>query len=147
MTDKYLDLMGLPRPKGESCYQYDVRKVRQDVGEAKFLGVWRLIVNHNKTLYPRPIVERQGWAFDKGIEYLIAAFHHANTTKDDVTKKLEDLVKVIDREVEEEKEIIKRDPEIRSKRQKLYQAFGRVVGSISPTKRSRGQSITGEASF
>lgn len=61
-------------------------------------------------------------------------------------EKLDALVSIVDQEVEQQKEVIKQDPEVKSKRQKVYQTFGKVLGSMSPIKRrSRGQSLTRES--
>ena len=94
-----------------------------------------MIASRCTTLYPRPIVDEQGWPFDKGLEYLIAALHYTNVSEEDASRKLETLVEVVDRELEQKKAIIERDPEVRAKRQKLYQTFGTDLGSIIPMKR------------
>ena len=52
----------------------------------------------------------------------------------------------LDQALEEEKEMLKRDPEVRSKRRRLFQAFGVALENMSPSKPlSRGLSLTRSA--
>lgn len=145
MADRYLQLMGLPRPKDQTCCDYDIRKIDEDLGRANYV-VGMEMFSGRTILFPRPIIEEQGQSFTKGQMYLVAAFHHAGISKDEAMEKLDALVSIVDQEVEQQKEVIKQDPEVKSKRQKVYQTFGKVLGSMSPTKRrSRGQSLTRES--
>lgn len=141
-ADKYLELMGLPRPNDQTCCDYDIRKIEEDVGRVNYGEGMGMLLSRT-ILFPIPIVEERGRPFYKGQMYLVAAFHHAEISKAEMMEKLDALVSVVDEEVEQQKEVIKQDPEVKSKRQKVYQAFGKALGSMSPTKRrSRGQSLT-----
>lgn len=143
-ADNYLRVMDIPAPEGQLCCEYNTKKIREEVEKDKFSVIQRLIFDH-KVLFPRP-VEGQGRPFYKGMDYLIAAFHYANTSKDDVVKKLDSLMVTLDKILDQEKDMVKRDPEIASKRRKLFQSFGVALGSISPSKRrSRGLSLAGGA--
>ena len=52
----------------------------------------------------------------------------------------------LDQTLEEEKETVKHDPEVMSKRRRLFQAFGVALENMSPSKRlSSGLSLTGSA--
>ena len=143
-ADKYLQMIGTVAPKGQLCCEYDIYSVRKAVGEVKYSTMNRLILDRD-ILFPRPI-EGQGRPFPKGRQYLVAAFHHARIPKDIVVGKLDALVATLDQTLEENKEMAKHDPEVRSKRRRLFQAFGVAVENMSPSKRlSRGFSLTGSA--
>ena len=142
-ADRYLDV---PAPDGEQCHEYDTNNVLGEVGEQRHSAIQRTIFGQ-RILFPRPM-EQQGQQFYKGSDYLIAAFHHAEMPKDAVTAKLEELTAFLDRELELEAEALKRDPEVRRKRQRVYHTFGKAWESVSPPKRrSRGLSLAGAAWF
>ena len=132
-ADKYLEMLNIPAPNEQLCCEYDIKKIRTEVGDQKHTAISRLIFDR-RVLFPRP-VEGQGRPFYKGMDYMIAAFHHAETPNTVVIKKLDDLAATLDRDLEQEKETMKRDPEVTSKRRKLFQSFGIAVGNISPSKR------------
>ena len=143
-ADNYLRVMDIPAPKGQLCCEYSTKKIIEEVRKDKYSMIKRLILDR-KVLFPRP-VESQGRPFYKGMDYLIAAFHYANTSKFDVVKKLDALIVTLDNTLEQEKDMVKRDPEVASKRRKLFQSFGIALGNISPSKRrSRGLSLAGGA--
>ncbi|KAF6238616.1 hypothetical protein HO173_003122 [Letharia columbiana] len=143
-ADRYLQMMDMAPPKGQLCCEYRTNKIRQEVGGDKHHIIRRLIFDR-KILFPRP-VQGQGRQFLKGMDYLVAAFHYANTPKEVVVKKLDALTTTLDQALEREMEVVKRDPEVKSKRRKLFQSFGVAFGNISPSKRrSRGLSLTGAA--
>ena len=134
IADRYLQLMEVPAPKGQQCHEYEINyKDYMDIGKEKYSQISELIWERI-VLFPMP-VEDQGRPFHKPREYLVSAFHHAGTSKDDVIKKLDFLAASIDREVEQQKEIVKHDPEVTSKRRKLFHAFGIALGNMSPSKR------------
>ncbi|KAL9135963.1 MAG: hypothetical protein Q9175_002826 [Cornicularia normoerica] len=143
-ADRYLEMMDVAPPRGQLCCEYSTNKIIEDVGRYKYSMLIRLIFDR-EILFPRPI-EGQGRPFYKGNHYLIAAFHYSNTPKDVVVAKLDALAAALDHDLEQEKEVVKRDPEVTSKRRKLFQSFGVALGNISPSKRwSRGLSLTGGA--
>ena len=143
-ADKYLNMMDVPAPDGQQCHEYDTNKVLDQVGEKKYGSIQQMIFDRC-ILFPLPM-KQQGRPFYKGNIYLIAAFHHANMPKDTVAEKLKELTAFLDRNLEQEVESLKRDPEVRKKRQRVYRAFGKAWDSVSPTKRrSRGLSLTGAA--
>ena len=140
-ADKYLQMMGIAAPKGQLCCEYNTYNLKKEVGEVKPSTIYRLILDR-EVLFPYQI-EGQGRPFPKGRQYLVAAFHHAQTPTDIVLEKLDTLVNTLDQALEREKEAVKRDPEVRSKRRKLFQAFGVALEDMSPNKRrSRGLSLT-----
>ena len=66
--------------------------------------------------------------------------------KDTVAEKLNELTTFLDRNLEQEAESLKCDPEVRKKSQRVYRAFRKAWNRVSPTKRrSRGLSLTGAA--
>ena len=85
--------------------------------------------------------------FYKGHHYLIAAFHAAKSTELQVVEKLDSLARILDADLEEQKDILVQVPEVTSKRRKLHEAFNKALVTMSPSKRrSRGHSLTGAAS-
>ena len=143
-ADRYLEMMGIAAPNGQSCCEYDTRRNAKEIDDKKRDTMRRLFFDRI-VLFPRPL-EYQGRPFPKGMEYLIGAFHHADTPKDIVIQKLDNLVATLDQDLEEEKERVKHDPEVTSKRRRLFQSFGVTLGNLSPSKRrSRGLSLTGNA--
>ena len=143
MADKYLEDMVVPAPSNQSCFEFDVRNVSKKVGQDKYLSIIQMICDR-KVLFPEPL-EHQGRVFYKGHIYLVVAFHEANTSKAEVEEKLDALAEKVDEELELQKDIVKRDPDVSAKRQKLFGSFG-FHGNISPVKRrSRGMSLTGAA--
>ena len=127
-ADKYLQMMGIPAPKGQLCCEYNVYNVIKEVRDSKYSTINRLILDR-KVLFPRPVAS-QGRPFHKGGEYLVAAFHHAQTPEDIIVEKLDALVATLDQALEWEKERVNCDPGVRSKRQKLSQAFGVALENI-----------------
>ncbi|KAL8903134.1 MAG: hypothetical protein Q9207_004121 [Kuettlingeria erythrocarpa] len=143
-ADDYLRLMDLPVPLGKACHEFDTRGIDDRIGVARYDEMFRLILDR-KILFPRPL-EDQGRPFYKGVDYLVAAFYIANLKKSAVTEKLDHLVQCVSQEFEYKKAIYKEVPEVKSKRQKLYRAYGIALGAISPTKRqSRGKSLGSSA--
>ena len=139
-TDNYLSIMDLPRPKNLLCHEYDTLNLPKKVGEGKYSAIEKLIDQRN--LFPDP-VKGQGRPFYKGPDYLIAAFHSASLSKEAIEQKLDIVRRSLNEDLELDKEIVKKDPEVTSKRRRLYQAFNVALGNMSPTKRhSRGQSMT-----
>ena len=140
-ADKYLQ-MGIAAPKGQLCCEYNTYNLKKEVGEVKHSSIYRLILDR-EVLFPYQI-EGQGRPFPKGRQYLVAAFHHAQTPTDIVLEKLDTLVTTLDQALEQEKEAVKRDPEVSSKRRKLFQAFGVALEDMSPSeRRAKDLSLTG----
>lgn len=143
-ADKYLQLMDVAAPRGQLCCEYDTKKIREEVGKEKYSVILRLVFDR-EILFPRP-VDGPGRPFYNGEHYLVAAFHHAYFSKVVIAEKLDALAAAMDRALEVEKEVVKRDPEVTSKRRKLFQSFGVALGNISPSKRrSKGLSLSGDA--
>lgn len=148
-ADRYLELMEVPYPNGQQCYEYDemdsYKWTSPDDGE-----ISEMLRERADVLFPRP-VEEQGLWFGKGVTYLAKAFVIAGLSKAVIQQKLDALVVIIQRDIEEQLRIVKEVPEVKTKRQKLWQVLGKVGNmspvksrsrSTSPTKRrSRGQSL------
>jgi len=141
MADEYLSIMDIPPLKSSSCYEYDVRSVCKEVDETEFSTIAQLIRDRT-VLFPMPVHD-QGRAFSKPRDYIIAAFHHAKVSKDDVVQKLNQLTAILNEDVERTKEALNQYPEIRSKRERLFHAFGERLKPVSPAERpSRGPLLT-----
>ena len=143
MADHYLSIMELPPPKDCSCFDYDVKNWAGGIPRPKH-GALTEMFRERTVLFPTPISEvDNGRTFAKPREYLIAAFHFANVSKQAVVEKLDILVELVENDVERTKESIKREPEVRSKRRRLFESVGERFRSMSPTKRrSRGESLS-----
>ena len=143
-ADRYLTMMDISTPKGQLCCEYDTKQNGQEIEKEKIFFIGRLIFDR-EILFPPPVKD-QGRPFYKGMDYLIAALHHADIPTDVIVKKLNDLAATLDQALEQEKEVVKQDPEVSSKRRRLFHSFGVALESISPKKRrSRGLSLTGSA--
>ena len=116
-ADEYLQMMDVAAPKGQPCCEYNTYRIRQEIGEDKYSMILGLIFAR-EILFPAPL-ESQGRPFYKGHHYLVAAFHHANTSNDVVVKKVDALVALLDQSLEQ-KEMVRRDPQVSSKRRKLF---------------------------
>ena len=65
-ADKYLQIMSIPPPKWQLCYQYDITKIREEVGDEKNYSLQRLFFdNDRRVLFPNPV---EGRPFYKGLE-------------------------------------------------------------------------------
>lgn len=146
LADTYLKAMDIARPLGKQCCEFDTQDLDEKSGGKKIMTIKRMIRDNFQSLFPSPTKD-QGRPFYKGMEYVAAVLHYADLSKQQVEEKLSHLEKLVDRElVEEQKDHVKRDPEMSSKRQKLYRVFGKAMGSVSPSKRrSRGLSLTSGA--
>ena len=148
-VDRYLELMEVPYPNGQQCYEYDESKSYKwrspDDREIN-----KMLRERASVLFPRP-VQNQGQWFSKGVDYVVTAFVVAGLSTAVIQQKLDALVVIIERDVQEQTRIVKEVPEVKMKRQKLWEALGKVGNmspvksrsrSTSPTKRrSRGQSL------
>ncbi len=130
IADTYLEIMEIAPPHGQSCCEYDARRNCKEIADKKHSRMRRAFFDR-KVIFPRPVA-RQGRPFSKGMDYLIGAFHHADTPEDVAIKKLDTLVKTVDQYIEQEKERVNRDPEVMAKRRKLYHSFGLALGSTFP---------------
>ncbi|KAL8880341.1 MAG: hypothetical protein Q9198_002230 [Flavoplaca austrocitrina] len=144
-ADRYLKMMAVPAPLNQECHEFDTKYIETKVGRDFYHEMTRLIFDR-QVLFPLPLgntpSSNQGRPFYKGHDYLVAAFYHAKMTKEAVVKKLDELVVSINQVFKEEEAMYKEEPELKSKRQKLFHAFGINLGSTSPWKRrSRGQSL------
>ena len=139
-ADKYIEMMGIPAPKGQLCCEFDTKQIREESDWKDQRFVIKRLIFDRKILFPPPIAG-QGRPFHKGTDYLTAALHYVNIPREDIIKKLDALAITLDESLEREKEAVKQDPEVTSKRRKLFHSFGIALGNISPSKRrSRGLS-------
>lgn len=132
-ADRYLEIMEVAAPDGLHCCELDSRKVIHAVPYEKYETIERLIFDRDKVLFPYPTFE-QGRPFYKGNLYLIAAFHNAGISIDLVTRKLDALTATLNQDLELQKQIVERDPEVTDKRQKLFHAYG-ALRNMSPSQR------------
>lgn len=129
-VDVYLQMMHVPPPKGQCCCEYNIKRVEKQVREDKHYTIRRLILDC-EILFPRPI-GCQGRPFYKGMDYLIAAFHHASLSHTAIVEKLTALTAAVDQKLDQESEIAKCDPEVASKRRKLFRSFGVASVNMCP---------------
>ncbi|KAL8938990.1 MAG: hypothetical protein Q9216_003600 [Gyalolechia sp. 2 TL-2023] len=133
-TDRYVEIMQIPAPFDKKCCEFDTRQVKQNLDWNTYFALFGLIGDRQHVLFPHPNSTQQGGTFYKGHDYLIATFHLTKLSKDAVIEKLDMLVEVIKFEVQQQKEIVKRDPEVQRKRRRLYNAYD-ISGAMSPKKR------------
>ncbi|KAI4090307.1 MAG: hypothetical protein LQ344_004855 [Seirophora lacunosa] len=139
-ADDYLRLMAIPAPLGQQCHEFNTNRLPDNVGGGRYEEMMMLVYERN--LFPSPF-EDQGRPFMKGHEYLVAAFHQANLTKQVIVDKLDALARLIKVTFDHERAIHKEKSELEPKRRKVYKVFGINLGNVSPRKRrSRGQSLS-----
>ncbi len=147
VADRYVEAMAIPPPLGQQCHEWDCyhHYYEERSGSDERYAIKRMIFDDYEVLFPSP-VEEQGRPFYKGVDYVVAALQHANLSMSEIRAKLKELEKLVDAEVENLMQSVMKDPEIVSKRQKLFGLYGKVLRSVSPSKRrSRGLSLTGSA--
>ncbi|KAL8830034.1 MAG: hypothetical protein Q9191_001673 [Dirinaria sp. TL-2023a] len=148
MADRYLQALGISPPLGQRCCDFNTKSVAKVVGSQKYVYITKLIWDC-EILFPEA-TEQQGRPFWKCVHYLTAALHHAGLTLEEVDIRVKNLAKMVDMEVDGHRDLVKRDPEIFSKRQKVFEIYGKVLRSVSPQRRaerrSRGLSLTESAS-
>ena len=132
-ADEYLESMGIPIPKGQLCCDYNTNVVLKEVGDDYYESVSSLIFER-KVLFPAPIPD-QGRPFYKGHSYMIAAFHSAGISREEIINRLDNLAARLDEDLEYQREFAKRDANLSSKRRKLFTALGVKLGNLSPIKR------------
>ena len=130
-ADRYLEMMQIPPPDNLSCCDFITHKAISCIPIRKFQWMIEKVC-HRNILFPTP-TDEQGYDFDKGPFYVMIAFHLAGTKDDEIVAKLCDLIATVEEELDQQKALLKRDPEVTSKRQKLFKAFG--LGIMSPRKR------------
>ncbi|KAL8733587.1 MAG: hypothetical protein Q9166_001995 [cf. Caloplaca sp. 2 TL-2023] len=141
-ADEHLEAMEVPRPFDKRCHEFNIKGIQNKIGQDRFREMIDLIFERS-VLLPSP-VEEQGRPFYKGHIYLVAAFYYADSSMDAMVAKLDTLAASITQDLEYHKAFIKEIPAVKSKRQKLFQAFGISSGNVSPVKRrSRGLSLAG----
>lgn len=124
MADRYLEIMGVPKPLGKTCLEFQTFCLEQQVDEETYDKMWRMIVGEK--VFPGGI-NKQGRPFSKGIEYLIAAFWYAKMDSIDVGKALMGLAGEVSREVSRLKHMVVVDfPEerVKDKRRMLWDLWG-----------------------
>ncbi|KAL8663085.1 MAG: hypothetical protein Q9202_004122 [Teloschistes flavicans] len=142
-ADYYLTYLQLPPPDDLQCSSFDTTQLDKKMPRDKLYTIMRMAWDEHPVLFPGPTAA-QGRPFRKGLQYLAYAFHAADLSKDEVQAKLTKLDRIVSAKIEEHKEEVKRDRDIRSQRQRLFGLFGKVVASVSPSKRrSRGLSLQG----
>lgn len=125
-ADEYLRAMSIPPPFDLKCHEFQTYqlpdRIDKPAGEGRYRSILDLIFER-EVLFPDSLSE-QGHQFYKGPQYLVAAFYEAGLPKKEMVEKLDTLVASVVQEIEYKKDILKNDPEIRSKRQRLLRAFG-----------------------
>lgn len=133
LADKYLKIMDIGAPRGLQCWEYNTNNLRDQIDTREYDKLHDMLKIH-EVLFPEPM-DDQGQPFSKGHDYLIAAFDAAEILPNIVAGKITMLVEIVDAEVEDKKEEVKRDPEIVLKRRKLFHSFGVALRDMSPVKR------------
>ncbi|KAL8820290.1 MAG: hypothetical protein Q9223_001456 [Gallowayella weberi] len=133
-ADRYVEMMSLSLPLSQLCHEFDIRPVKDMEDRARYDELFDLVFARAGALFPRPTVA-QGRPFYKGPFYLMAAIDCSDISLSEAATRLDEVVQIVDEEVEQHKEIFKRDPEVSNKRVKLFGSFGHSRGDISPRKR------------
>ena len=149
-ADRYLELMEVPPPNGQQCSEWDestAYKLREAPNRELISEMLR---ERADVLFPSPVAKQGQW-FSKGVSYVAIALTDAGLSKAIMEEKLDALVVIVERDLQEQTKIVREVPDVKTTRQKLWQVLGKVGNmspvksrsrSTSPTKRrSRGQSL------
>ena len=120
-ADSYLKAMNVPPPKGLQCFEYDTNHVDDEVEKSKYTMLQDMIAAH-RCLFPRSC-SQQGHRFWKGKRYLMAAFHHAGLSKEEVQQKIDELAKGVNEDLDRRQELLRQDENVSSKREKLREFY------------------------
>lgn len=138
-ADKYVEQMGLSEPWGQSCQEFEDEKY---TSEHEHEGQWSEIKKnfynlYSPTLFPKPSLVA-GRPFYKGSDYVIAAIDYTvSAGKMDLRQCIQALNKLkelVNMELNASKDAVKDLPDIRSKRQRVAQAFGKTLRHLSPVR-------------
>ena len=126
-ADSYLEIMGVPPPRGLQCCDMDLREIKKDK-EAN-----HTIREMYRPIFDRPPIFREqcnqlGLHFFKGYDYICIAFLEARLSKEEIIEKLDVLVKVLRRGLKQNKKWVLQNPKVRILRRKIYHIYGALEG-------------------
>lgn len=120
-ADTYLESMNVPRPKGLQCFEYNTNAVNAEIPSNRHDKLMSMVSAHT-CLFPRPI-DRQGNNFPKGSLYLEVALHYSGLTLEVIQQKLGELAKGVNEDLHRRQELLRKDENVTSKRQKLRKFY------------------------
>jgi hypothetical protein len=140
IADNYVRELGIGFPHAKQCYEFDHTAYRRECRKSRnyrFDDITKVLFDCGLlTLFPIP-PQCCGPRSTKGEIFLTAAIDYSNLSIEEIRVRLERLVALVDSQIEDSKELLRRDVDIIPKRRKLFEAFGKVWGDISPKKRSK----------
>ncbi|KAF2808748.1 uncharacterized protein BDZ99DRAFT_571644 [Mytilinidion resinicola] len=139
-ADRYVEMMALNKPYDQTCVDFDPHNLQFKV-QHHCSEFWDIICARLNALFPPPHSRSQGRNFSKPILYLIAVFAFNKLSPEEAKFAIEKVANSATEEVEALKEVVKTDPEVRSKRRKMMEIFKVPLGAISPNKRSRANTL------
>ncbi len=148
-VDRYLDFMEVPYPNGQQCYEYNEADSWNWTSPDDH-QISEMLRERASVLFPHP-AHNQGRWFSKGVSYIGTALTLSSLSVAVIRQKLDVLVVIIEGELKQQAQLVKEVPEVKSKRQKLWEVLRRV-GNMSPVEsrfrstspkkcRSRGRSL------
>jgi hypothetical protein len=141
MADNYVEALGIDGPGKKCCAEWNREEWVAENGNHKNPSLFQVSciisnVDHFK-LFPIPS-KGLGPEYGKGYSYVKAALFCAakyqNWSLDRVNEALEELIQQVKEELVATKEIVKDLAEIKSKRQKVAEAFKRTLRDLSPMR-------------
>jgi hypothetical protein len=141
MADKYVEKLGIDGPDKKSCAEWNREEWVAKHGNHKspsLFEVGSLMSNvDTDTLFPEPSQDL-GRSYGKGYSYVKAALFCAardrNWSRQTCNEALERLIRQVKEELVVTKEVVKDLVEIKSKRQKVAQAFKKTLRDLSPIR-------------
>jgi hypothetical protein len=139
IADKYLKRLGIDGPDKKSCAEWNEQQWVNGISDGAILSqVGFLMANtdHFK-LFPEPN-EELGRRYGKGYAYIKAALFCAardrNWSRDRCAKALEWLIQQVEEELILTKDVVKDLVEVKTKRQKVAEAFKKTLRDLSPIR-------------
>ncbi|KAF4625191.1 hypothetical protein G7Y89_g12977 [Cudoniella acicularis] len=149
-AEKYVEHMGLREPLGQSCHEFNAEEYTcKHQHEKQWIEINENFYRHySSTMFPKP-TPVAGRPFYKGSDYVIAAMDcNVNDGRMSLNQCIEALNKLkshINMEIHAAKEAVKDLPDIRSKRQRVAEAFGKTLRNLSPVRGSGSENRTSQS--
>ena len=126
LADRYLELMDIPAPRGIQCCNLDFRHIMHDCEASEpFSKPMRLIFDRPPIFCEsggRPYMD-----FSKGRWYVILAFLEAGLNEQEMGEKLDLLVPILVKELDQQREWVMQEENVRRMAEEARQAIRKVT--------------------
>lgn len=132
-ADEYLEILRIHVP--QRCCDW-----KGDNWDVKRPRILYDMIHEKEVLFPGPVTEAVGRGFGRGLDYLVMALDESGLTLEMIQERLDSLADMLHSNLEEQKDRLKRIPELQSKRRRLYGAFNATMSPGSSPRNSIGGS-------